>query len=93
MAVPAAPESIKRQRGRPRRDVSTERIRELRTQGLSFRQIANRTGFGYGTVRRAFFSESVPQQSTLVDAAMEHDSRPDPISLHCAPGGAITVES
>ena len=65
-AVSTAPVSIKRLRGRPRRYVSPERVRELRMQGLSFRQIASRTGFGYGTVRRAFLSESAPPQPTPV---------------------------
>jgi hypothetical protein len=40
--------------GRPRRYIAPERIRELRSQGLSFRAIARNTGFGYGTVRRAY---------------------------------------
>jgi DNA invertase Pin-like site-specific DNA recombinase len=40
--------------GRPRRFVPPEQIRELRRKGLSFRQIARKTGFGYGSVRRAF---------------------------------------
>ena len=40
--------------GRPRRFVPPEQIRELRRKGLSFRQIARTTGFGYGSVRRAF---------------------------------------
>lgn len=46
----------KRASGRPRRYVSGERIHELRRQGLSFRQIARKTGFGYGTVRRAYWA-------------------------------------
>jgi transposase len=40
--------------GRPRVHVSSQLILNLRNQGLSFRQIATDTGFGYGTVRRAF---------------------------------------
>lgn len=40
--------------GRPRVYVSSQLILTLRQQGLSFRQIAGVTGFGYGTVRRAY---------------------------------------
>jgi len=43
--------------GRPRRFVSPEQVRELRRAGLSFRQIAQKTGFGYGSVRRAYIAE------------------------------------
>jgi len=46
--------SISRPAGRPPRHLEPELVRELRSLGLSFRQIASRTGFGYGTVRRAF---------------------------------------
>ena len=45
-----------KKRGRPRRDAPPEEIRELRNQGLSFRAIARKTGLGYGTVRRAYWS-------------------------------------
>jgi DNA invertase Pin-like site-specific DNA recombinase len=44
-----------KKRGRPRRDVPQGEIRELRNQGLSFRAIADKTGLGYGTVRRAYW--------------------------------------
>lgn len=48
-----------KKRGRPRRNVAPDQIRELRSQGLSFRAIARKTGLGYGTVRRAHWkSES-----------------------------------
>ena len=49
-------EQFKRGVGRPRRNAEPEDIRELRKQGLSFRQIARKTGYGYGTVRRAYLS-------------------------------------
>ena len=45
-----------KKRGRPRRHAPPEEIRELRNQGLSFRAIARKTGLGYGTVRRAYWS-------------------------------------
>jgi DNA invertase Pin-like site-specific DNA recombinase len=48
----------KRPVGRPRRYVPAEQVRSLREQGLSFRQIALKTGCGYGTVRRAYFSQN-----------------------------------
>ena len=41
-------------RGRPARSLSVEIIRGLYGQGYSFRAIAETTGIGYGTVRRAF---------------------------------------
>ena len=41
-------------RGRPARCLSVEIIRALYGQGYSFRAIAETTGIGYGTVRRAF---------------------------------------
>jgi len=41
-------------RGRPARSLSVEIIRALYSQGYSFRAIAETTGIGYGTVRRAF---------------------------------------
>jgi hypothetical protein len=34
--------------------VSPESVRDLRGRGLSFREIARKTGLGYGTVRRAY---------------------------------------
>ena len=54
-----------RKRGRPRRDVAPDQIRELRSQGLSFRAIARKTGLGYGTVRRAHWNS----ESTRATAA------------------------
>lgn len=45
---------IRGRRGRPARNVPVEVIRGLYGQGLSFRAIADATGIGYGTVRRAF---------------------------------------
>jgi hypothetical protein len=40
--------------GRPRVHAATEELRDLRLAGLSFREIARRTGLGYGSVRRAY---------------------------------------
>jgi DNA invertase Pin-like site-specific DNA recombinase len=40
-----------KQLGRPRRIVSQDEIRRLRSEGTSLRQIAARLGIGYGTVR------------------------------------------
>lgn len=48
----------KRPVGRPSRDASPQQIRELRSQGRSFREIARETGFGYGTVRRAYWGHT-----------------------------------
>jgi DNA invertase Pin-like site-specific DNA recombinase len=45
----------KRRVGRPSRDACPQQIRELRSMGRSFREIARETGFGYGTVRRAYW--------------------------------------
>jgi len=52
-----------RRAGRPRRPVAENRVRSLRAQGLSFRQIAQRMGFGYGSVRRAFCANDSPSRS------------------------------
>jgi hypothetical protein len=45
----------KRPVGRPSREASPQQIRELRSLGRSFREIARETGYGYGTVRRAYW--------------------------------------
>jgi len=37
--------------GRPREYVNTDRLLELKSAGMSLRQIANALGIGYGTVR------------------------------------------
>ena len=44
----------KRPSGRPRTEILPETIVQLRDQGLSFRKIAEKTGLGYGTVRRVY---------------------------------------
>jgi DNA invertase Pin-like site-specific DNA recombinase len=53
--------------GRPRRPVPSEVVRKLRDQGLSFRQIARKLSFGYGSVRRAYYTNepatSAPETS------------------------------
>ena len=46
--------SLHGRRGRPARCLSVQGIRKLYSQGFSFRAIAETTGIGYGTVRRAF---------------------------------------
>jgi lambda repressor-like predicted transcriptional regulator len=49
--------------------VPADLVRELRGKGLSFREIARRTGYGYGSVRRAFYGhagkETAPRQSAI----------------------------
>lgn len=40
--------------GRPRQEVPPKLVHQLREKGLSFRAIAHQTGFGYGSVRRAY---------------------------------------
>lgn len=54
MEIVSAKRKAPRPVGRPRVYVSPLLILNLRQQGLSFRQIAAVTGFGYGTVRRAY---------------------------------------
>ncbi len=39
--------------GRPRLQLAPDYLNDLRRAGLSFREIARRTGLGYGSVRRA----------------------------------------
>jgi DNA invertase Pin-like site-specific DNA recombinase len=53
------PKIAKRSVGRPRRHVAPDQIEELRKQGFSFREIARKTGVGYGTVRRAYRSNGI----------------------------------
>lgn len=48
--------TLKRPVGRPRIHVPPQLIWHLRNQGLSLRQIAAVTGYGYGSVRRALLS-------------------------------------
>lgn len=50
--MPRTSRKQKRSVGRPRRHVEPDQINNLRGQGLSFREIAQQTGLGYGTVRR-----------------------------------------
>ena len=50
----------KRPRGRPRRQPPLVTIQDLRSLGLSFREIARTLGFGYGTVRRAYAAMDRP---------------------------------
>lgn len=40
--------------GRPRVDVDTTKLNHLRTSGLSFRQIAHKTGYSLSTIVRSF---------------------------------------
>ena len=60
---------LKRSVGRPRRPVPADWVRELRRQGLSFREIARETGYGYGSVRRAFFGAVAMDAPRLSSAA------------------------
>ena len=60
----AAAAKSRRRVGRPRRDIDSECIRYLKSLGLSFRVIAQATGAGYGTVRRAYLNAH-PHQSTF----------------------------
>ena len=48
--------ALKRPVGRPRIHVQPQLIGHLRDQGLSLRQIAAVTGYGYGSVRRALLT-------------------------------------
>lgn len=64
MNSPQEATSQKRRVGRPRIHIPPELIRNLREQGLSFRKIAVLTGFGYGSVRRAWKSYSGPSGPT-----------------------------
>jgi DNA invertase Pin-like site-specific DNA recombinase len=47
-----------KQLGRPRRIVNRDEILRLRSQGASIRQIADRLGIGYGTVRLRLTNKS-----------------------------------
>ena len=65
----------RRSNGRPACPVAAEKVRELREKGLSFRQIAKTTGFGYGTVRRAYHKGSVAQRSESGHTTPPHAGR------------------
>jgi DNA invertase Pin-like site-specific DNA recombinase len=45
------------QLGRPQRVVSSEAILQMKAEGFSLRQIAERIGIGYGTVRARLAGE------------------------------------
>jgi len=47
-----------RRGGRPRKTVDTQKVAQLRQQGLSFRKIAKTLRLGEGTVRRAVLHQS-----------------------------------
>jgi hypothetical protein len=49
--------------GRPRVNVPPELIQRLREEGLSFRRISQLTGFGYGSVRRAWKKIAAAQKA------------------------------
>jgi hypothetical protein len=51
----------KRSPGRPRCNASPDQVRALRSCGLSFRKIAELTGYSYGTVRRAYLRSNSRQ--------------------------------
>ena len=53
----------KRKVGRPQVNVSLELIQRLREEGLSFRRISQLTGFGYGSVRRAWKKIAAAQKA------------------------------
>ena len=71
MAKEAAGTAPKARRpvGRPAIHVTPERIQDLKSRGMSFRQIARFTGLGYGTVRRAYLRYSVSSKSYQPRAA------------------------
>jgi hypothetical protein len=64
----------KRRVGRPPRYAPSELISDLRRKGLSFREIARQTGFGYGTVRRAFLGVPTTSRAYLAGAAQADSS-------------------
>jgi hypothetical protein len=49
--------------GRPQVYVPLELIQRLREEGLSFRRISQLTGFGYGSVRRAWKKIAAAQKA------------------------------
>lgn len=55
--------AAKRKVGRPRIHVPPELIQFLREKGISFRKISLLTGFGYGSVRRAWHNQSAKEKS------------------------------
>ena len=50
-------------KGRPRVQLTPDELVELRRAGLSFREIARRTGLGYGSVRRACGAEALSSEN------------------------------
>jgi orotate phosphoribosyltransferase-like protein len=55
--------------GRPRRNVNPDRVEQLRAEGLSWREIADKLSVGLGTVHRAYQrrSKSVPKMVLQVE--------------------------
>ena len=61
--------------GRPARLVEPNLVKQLYTAGLSFREIARKTGLGYGTVRRAFLGIQTTSQMKCLAVMGARDSR------------------
>lgn len=64
------PQGVKASVGRPRLKTIPDQIEDLRRQGLSLREIARRTGMGYGSVRRACatIQRSIDSQHSTPDS-------------------------
>ena len=61
--------------GRPPRFVEPELVKQLRSSGLSFRQIARKTGLGYGTVRRAYHGIQTTAKVAGMGVLGAHEAR------------------
>ena len=73
-----------KQIGRPRKMLCQDLVTELRGQGLSWREIARRTGAGVGTVRRAVGLDSSLISACQNCAAGNLQASADPQDAHGA---------
>lgn len=60
--------------GRPRRSVDAEQVKQLRREGLSWRQIAAQLRLGYGTVYRAAQERSKSDPKIVLCAGQDEMS-------------------
>lgn len=76
------PSLQKRGRGRPRCNTTVEDVRQVRSQGLTWRQIGKRLGIGSATAMR-LYSPSNPGAIASQNSSTESDARQNLPEAHC----------